>query len=462
MTRKEFQDALQKGLGRAVQHVRNSPPEEVRDDLAHACTCYLGYDLQCEGSRVPWLFGMIEVSGEPEFYRQKIISAMEQISDDPDDPRTLYELYDLLGEFAFRGDAEVLALMQRRFETASGSCYPHFGYESLFRVEGIAALIRLLRWNGKLIRNDETFWLYDGEIKEAEEKFGVETVQAALEKESLVDESVRLFLERLSEQKAERSAEEAEEKKQKPPPLPRLSEFVACMSEDWPTETNWTDDSFRDAFLTRRSQFMHSGRLYAKPTTEELEFAIQQILETNDPGRQFCLMGVFVHETMPRLEPRLLSLLDAPLHCLRWGTAWAFRRVADPLVRAKGLELIAKAPKFSDWGLGIDLLQKNYRAEDETLIRRALETIPPEIDVDQLHGIVCSLVDLIKDNAEFTFETLLPWIYENSPCSLCRRDSLKQMLQRNIATKELIEECRDDCYSETRELAEKWKAQHGS
>jgi len=110
--------------------------------------------------------------------------------------------------------------------------------------------------------------------------------------------------------------------------------------------------------------------------------------------------------------------------------------------------------------LGVQLLEKNWRPEDETLIRRALETIPSDIDVDELHSVVCSLVDLTEGNAEAAFGTLLPWVYENSPCSICRRTSVEQMLQRNIATQEFLDECRDDCDQEIRELAEKWEPRH--
>jgi len=50
LTREEFQDALKKGLGRAVQHVRHSPPETVHEDLLYTCLNSLAYGQQLEGS----------------------------------------------------------------------------------------------------------------------------------------------------------------------------------------------------------------------------------------------------------------------------------------------------------------------------------------------------------------------------------------------------------------------------
>ena len=456
LTPKQFRDALRKGLGRAVQHVHNSPSEMVRDDLAHACTHFLGLNLQEEmDSRAGWLFSMIEATGEPDFYRQKVIEAIEQMSDSPDDTETFSELFSLLAEFAVRGDAELLAIMQRHFETANVPYEQNFGFYDLFRIEGLDALFRLLCREWERIRDDETLWAWDDAIKYAEDKLGKESVHAALEKESLVSESVRLYLERLHRQETERLAKTAERKKmkQKPPPLPRLMELIDGLDKDCPPETDWTDDTFRDTFLRRRNPFLQNGRLYAQPTPEELELAFQQLLATADPGRQFCLLAVFVKETMPRLKPRLLSLLDSPLHLLRWGAAEAFGRMSDPQVRAKGLELIAKAPDFGDWYLGIGLLENNYQPEDESLLQRTLDLIPVGFDVHELHATIMSLIDLIIANTECSFESTLLWVYENSPCPHCRSRSVEQMIQRNIAPKNLLGECFDDLFESTRELA---------
>jgi len=458
MNREEFRDALRKGLGRAVQHVRNSSPEVVRDDLTHACTHFLGLNLQEElGSRATWLFSMIEATGEPNFYRKKVIEALEQMPDNPDDTETFNELYSLLTEFAARSDTESLAVMRRRFETANVLYEPHFGFYNLLRIEEIDALIRLLCREWKRIRDDETLGAFgDWEIEYAEKELGKEAVQNALEKESLVNESVRLCLERLRREKTEILARQAEQEKSKKT-LPQLSELIDVLNENWPQETDWTDDTFRDAFSQRRNLFWHSGRLYAKPTPEELEFAFQQLLKTIDPGRQLCLLAVFAKETMPRLEPRLLSLLDAPLYLIRLGAEQAFSRMTDPQVRTKGLELVAKASDFNDWYFGIGLLEKNYRPGDELLLQRTLELIPADTDVHNLHAIVMSLLDLIDANAEFSFELILLWAYENTPCPYCRYRCVEQMIQRNITPKNLLEECFDDLYESTRELAKNVK-----
>ena len=73
MTPDEFRNALAKGQGRAVRHVRESSAEAVRDALLDACVRCKTYDTQCEGFRADWLYQMIELTGEMKFYRKQIL-----------------------------------------------------------------------------------------------------------------------------------------------------------------------------------------------------------------------------------------------------------------------------------------------------------------------------------------------------------------------------------------------------
>jgi hypothetical protein len=67
--------------------------------------------------------------------------------------------------------------------------------------------------------------------------------------------------------------------------------------------------------------------------------------------------------------------------------------------------------------------------------------------------ICYDILALIDDNADFLFEPILLWVYENMPCPCCRRRCVEQMIQRNIAPNNLLEECCDDLYEATRKLA---------
>jgi hypothetical protein len=56
LTRKEFADALQKGLGRVYLHATQYGIDEVTELVLKACLHNQAYDPQSESSRGKWLF----------------------------------------------------------------------------------------------------------------------------------------------------------------------------------------------------------------------------------------------------------------------------------------------------------------------------------------------------------------------------------------------------------------------
>ena len=65
----EFRDALRKGLGRAVVHLRNYGAAGLEADLLHACLNSLCHDPQSEGTRSEWLWYMLGLAGMKEVAR---------------------------------------------------------------------------------------------------------------------------------------------------------------------------------------------------------------------------------------------------------------------------------------------------------------------------------------------------------------------------------------------------------
>ena len=68
LTLEKFQDALRKGLGRALMHVKTYGTENVRDEILQACLHNFIYDPQCEKSRANWLIEIINLAPDKEYY----------------------------------------------------------------------------------------------------------------------------------------------------------------------------------------------------------------------------------------------------------------------------------------------------------------------------------------------------------------------------------------------------------
>src|SRR5262245_37757082 len=75
-----WEEALQKGLGRALMWAKagDRPPVPL---LLHACLNDLRYDRQCEDSRGPWLWEILQAAGLAEEVREPVLDALGRIDD---------------------------------------------------------------------------------------------------------------------------------------------------------------------------------------------------------------------------------------------------------------------------------------------------------------------------------------------------------------------------------------------
>ena len=193
LTRDEFRNALAKGQGRVVQHVRQSSADTVRDALLDACIHCRAYDTQCEGFRADWLFNMIELTGEPDHYRTKILEAIPASYGGDTDYYDFWQLYYLLKEFAIRGDAECRMALYRAFDLLvdhNDIC----GADAIVEIDGLSGLLHVLEIAGRRIHNGgDIWWEVSYHLEEAEEKFGHSTVRNAIDAEAVQNEFVRIY-----------------------------------------------------------------------------------------------------------------------------------------------------------------------------------------------------------------------------------------------------------------------------
>ena len=96
-------DALQKGLGRAMQWATNGRLDDA--PLLQACQVTQVFDTQCEGSRGAWLWRLVLAVQATDRFRGPILEALHQLSDE----RSATQLCELAKLYA-KADAEREAL----------------------------------------------------------------------------------------------------------------------------------------------------------------------------------------------------------------------------------------------------------------------------------------------------------------------------------------------------------------
>lgn len=442
LPREEFQDALRKGLGRAVRHVRTASPADIREDLLHVSLNGVVYDAQCEDGRAPWLVNMFRLTNEPEFYRRPILDRFAELSEV--EPRTgsdFWQLYELAVEFALAGDKEARDAVYRTFDKMiHDECME--GCDALLRLDGIAGLLYVLRQIGQRILDGFGFQDAKYYIEDAEENFGVEKVQSAIQAAVENDPLVQTYLDRAVNDDPwfdypfYHSYE-------RPPDLSLHDWVDRTLEDDFADFKDYGEDFHPYFCLTgRRSCLTGAAR---KAPVEELTYALNMLLETTDPRRQFCLLGTFMRQPMPRIERTVLNFVDSDNVSLRWCAAQALSSTSHELIHEKAIELLRS--DRPNWYGGIELLKRSFRSGDQNIIEKALKTneFP---NIHSLHSAGLDVSKLIGLYTDESFHGLCNWFYDRTPCSRCRTD----FVEHDSMPPEMAEECREDCCEEIRKL----------
>lgn len=463
LTLSEFRDALTKGTGRAVAYVRNAPAAEVREALLDACLHCKAYDAQCEGMRVDWLYHLIELSGESGYYRQKISDALPESRDDEFYSYDYWAMYGLMKEFALRGDEEARAVLYREFDRQiylPGKDNEYvivqmdgvYGEDALLEVDGLAGLLHVVEAAGRRIMSGLTaWWDIDLLVQEAEERFGEEFVRDLLKKEAEQNEFIRAFW--MSE-----------------PPAGTYGESFTPSKPFEEVFDEWLESIMADAFDDPKIQeakedevhlVLYSGRTLRRPprvylNEAQIDRVWEKVLTEENPYRLFCLLHVFMpldRYSLP-YAPEILALVDSPRCFLQWKACQILSHIHHPDIHRKALELLQTVPAKVNWYAGIELLTSTFQPEDSEVIDAALE-VHEFPDIDVLHGAGMDLYRLAEAYPDGRFTQSLRWFFERTPCSLCRHSAFVQMVARGQTTREMLEECLDDCNEEIRELAAK-------
>ena len=163
---------------------------------------------------------------------------------------------------------------------------------------------------------------------------------------------------------------------------------------------------------------------------------------------------------MPELHPKLWQLVQADDAQLRGAALTALAQIRDPQVADFARDqLQASASRICDLEL-LQLFVKNYQPSDVALLLSMLSRLSMDAHI---HGGGCTVVDIATDNASMDVQSLLAWVYETTPCTVCRRRALTQMAMRHTPPADILAECQFDADPETRQLAEKYiSADHSS
>lgn len=439
LDRTAFAKYLKRGHGRAMMHVKSYGLVGVDDLVLDACLHNRSYDAQCEESRIPWLFSMLENQPEKRVIREELLTTLfdhlQQVDPAEDDENTpsITQCYELCGCFARSGDSK-LADMLRSFAKNQDFDWdrlaPHWEWVKL---DGLPALLEVARRAGQWLRqNSEEGWqgwpFLDSLLEECQlEQAGREALVQAAE----TDADIAAFF------KFNSARDETK---------PDTISYADRFRQSWPV-SRIIDDAYRHIgdFPGNYTRF---GR-YAG--TDDLQLIWQKLLECEDEAACCRLLWVFRRTPIPALHARVLGWLDSNNVQLQEAAIEALGRIQDIKIAQEAQKRLQTDPANHTL---LPLLRLNAEYVDNPFFNLILQRLPTSDD-DTAHDIGSDLLDVANDCPQLSTPALLNWIYEHTPCSICRSSAVHRLHERGLLTEQQLEECRNDADSSTRELGNK-------
>ncbi len=397
-----FESWLHQGLGRAALFLRTGDRRRCRGHLLHACTHNLAYDPQCESSRAPYLLDLIELSGEPEFYRDRIIEALGSDNEDLD----FGQMFEIAAYFADRCSG-VRDALYAAFERLGFARAGAIAAEQLVALDGLSGLLVVMRSFGQ-VDADQRPWRFQDLIEVLEKHHAKRPLPSDLDP----------FMKEWQDYE-DYWAQEREKAK------PRLTYEALLQS------------------LTKSSAMAWARNA----TADQLALAAGDLLRESDEKRLICFLWMFRHRPFPLAIEPILALAKSSHNSIAHVALAVLSNVTDQRVRQLGLDLIAQRARL---GSAIDLLTRNPGPGDYRLFE---ELLAESHDAYLYHSIGMDIRCYARANRSQEAEASLLMIYEHGPCSTCRHGVVKELLAISSLPAWMLDECLYDCDDDTRKMA---------
>lgn len=447
LTREQFRSAIEKGLGRALLHVRAAGLADVEDLFIDACLHHKAYDAQCEGERAPWLMQIFDAGGAEARIAQQVTSQLGQPTDQYWDA---VHRCQMARELARRGCAEARERLYANLRK-----WPTFGNliaaDEIVELDGAAGLVHVAEFQGRLCESNPEFSACDNVILVFESVHGKESARRVLDAASATSPDVAAYLKHLDAQEAERRAS-----------VEAARQSDAAASGDRQMVASRSGPSFRGVRMRQvtaadvirqieQEDPQHRGfwcRQWGRcARADQLPPVFERLVSESDPIRLAKFLRVFSIRALDNFDARLLPLASHADREVRTRAIVALSNYQHPEVRRLAIERIG-AGRLAESEL--TLLNKNYQPGDAALIERSIQG---PFNVDDLHGVMLDATELFGLHPLAESAAIMLLANEKTPCAMCRYHAVKNLLAAGTAPEWLIDECRFDSYDETRDLA---------
>ena len=418
-----FGEAIQKGLGRAFIQVRDSGAQGLEDDILNACLHDLAYDAQSESSRAEWLLAIADLTGEPEFYHDRILAALPDVTEEEEfwDANQLFQLAAILAQ---RGSERARQAIYRKFDLQEFDT-SWLGAEQIIEIDGIKGLLHIAEILGAKLLADPKHWEDDNLVSEASELYGKEAVVAALSERAEISANVRAYIDEITKRSDFFAPTKSNKNKSKKKKSSRQTdrptvEYIISKIE---AGANWR---------------YYGGVLGQKASDGEIEYLFERLLAETRREQLMRYLWLFRKREFPRLNDRLFELAARDDEEIQVAAIVGLAHTKDASIRNLANSLFREKPN-SICRRALQLYKKNYEPEDYQLIEESVLNVSE--DSDLLHDIAFDLIRFIQAQDDPQLANLLFWAYERTSCAICRKYLVEDLLKRKQAPESLLQEC---------------------
>ena len=427
MTKKEFKEAMLRGLGRCVIAVRQDP-EKYRDLVLWACKRNFAYDAQSEGTRSWYTYTMANAYPDKETFINTAAEALKKYR--PNNGWDLLHLSEVLMFFAMDGYEFARQALEEKYQEILAAMFalkrrPNRVFHELSDLEQLGlvlavdrkSFLRIARDFGRLYQ--EKKYMCDGDFAWFFSSKGGQ-FRKAMESAARKDEDIACFFQR----------ETAD---------------IAAREEMW--------EQRKESFPNGLTGVRLSRWLDNKADQETVERYALAYREQKQPELRAEALSAFSCCSYPD-DPQLI-IDDTRSECEELqNAAWrALENIRHPAVREFALNNVDNGRRTPE---NFALLATNYTPEDGKLMEEHLRELITKRDWDSFHAAGMDIYRAFLECSGIPHpKHLLPILYEYNPCSFCRESALAYMSKHRMLTKGMLEECQFDSNDDIRKMVAK-------
>ncbi len=442
----EFARIIEASLGRAVRMARHHRSAVYREAILNACLHNTVFDPQVEDSKAVYLLDLIRSFGDEDWYRDRILTALAESSDD----RDAEQLFDLAELFAKSGDSRAREVMYERF-AANTLEDSDTGATQIVRLDGLDGFLfvtDILVCAAKEESEAGDFWFGDYLLSMVEERLGEEETARALQQAEIANANVAEYLAGVRAYRDEQAARQSERERDEI----SYSQIKRLIREP-STKAGRFSRTIEDPSGRKHRIFLPGWGRRAREG--DLISAAADLLQEEDRERLEAYLRIFRNRQFPLPHDRIISLVTDDDEELASAALNVLSNITDRSVRDLALKLV-EAERFpaGRWDLVVALLARNYQPGDYSIIERLLRT---EQDQDKFHWLGMDVMDVFEANPLAEGEESLLMLYERGRCTLSRERSVELLHGLGLLPEWMLEECHYDANFDLWAKVQEWQ-----